>query len=69
MEKGGGKKLEKYVPIYPASNPSLSDIADPSQGLRRRPRALVKKVVFDEVQRFSTNSTMQIPACVKLEKI
>ena len=30
-------------------------------------RALVKKVVFDEVQRFPTNSTMQIPACVKLE--
>jgi hypothetical protein len=33
-----GEELEKYVPIYPASNPSLSDIADPSQGLRRRPR-------------------------------
>jgi len=31
--------------------------------------ALVKKVVFDEVQRFPTNSTMQIPACVKLENI
>lgn len=30
--------------------------------------ALVKKVVFDEVQRFPTNSTMQNPACVKREK-
>ena len=30
--------------------------------------ALVKKVVFDEVQGFPTNSTMQNPACVKREK-
>ena len=58
-----GVKVEGGESFYDSHHGGAVGTAVASPG-----RALVKKVVFDEVQGFPTNSTMQNPACVKREK-
>jgi len=62
-QRYSGSEEERFGPTLAAEHLAEED------GMVIDHEALVKKVVFDEVQRFPTNSTMQRRACVKLEKV
>jgi len=70
-----GQKVRERQPRVSSTDPEARRMKlphggfNPAVNVQLAPTALVKKVVFDEVQRFPTNSTMQSRACVKLEKV